>query len=155
MIDKSVKNKIPSTYLWYAFIKTILLLWLISLPFSLAGHGMDAFRVIFGLFGIPVLIYIYLSYKNFSYMIDDGKITTFSGILSKRTKTIPFNTIQNIETDSGLISRMFNITEINIWTSSPSQIEIVRGNSDNKADMSFYLNSIDAESVREILYPKK
>lgn len=155
MIEKSIKNEMPSSYLWYAFVKISLLLWLITLPFSLTGHGMDAFRVVFGLFGIPIFIYLYLSYKNFSYIIDDDKITTYTGILSKRTKTISFNTIQNVETDSGIISRIFKIAEINIWTSSPSQIEINRGDSNNKPDISFYLSIEDSGKVRDIIYKKK
>ncbi|MEI7688832.1 MAG: PH domain-containing protein [Candidatus Nomurabacteria bacterium] len=127
MVEKSIKNKIPLSYFWYAFTKLVLIIILISMPFSIAGGGMSAFKSIFILFGIPITIYLYLSYKNFFYIIDDDKITTYRGILSKSTKTISFNTIQNVETNNGVISRIFNISEINIWTSSPSQIEIRRG----------------------------
>lgn len=155
MIEKSVKNKIPINYFWYAFVKITLLLWLVTIPFSIAGAGPEAYKVIFWLFGVPILLYLYLSYKNFSYMIDDNKITTYSGILSKRTKTIAFSTIQNIETNSGVISRIFKISGINIWTSSPSQIEIRRGESDNRPDMSFYLSIEDAEKIKDVIYTKK
>jgi len=154
MIEKFVKNKAPIRYFWYAFTKLVLLLGIISLPFSIASKGMEFFWSIFWVFGVPITIYLYLSYRNFSFIIDDDKITTYMGILSKKTKTISFHTIQNVETSNGVISRMFNIAGINIWTSSPSQIEIRRGTSDNKPDMSFYLNIEDAEKVRDLIYLK-
>lgn len=155
MVEKSIKNKVPLSCFWYSFFKLIMFIGLISLPFSIADFGMAMFVSFFILFGIPIGIYFYLSYKNFSFVIDDEKITTYTGILSKTTKTIPFNNIQNIEINNGIISRLFNVAGFNIWTSSPSQIEIRRGESENNPDMSFYIGIDDANNIREIIYAKK
>lgn len=154
MITKSIETKMPTEYLWYKTSKLLLFFILMSLPFSLQNKSFEMFWRLVLIFGIPIILYIYLSFKNFSYKIEDGQITIREGIILKGSKTIFFNNIQNIETYRGIMSRFFGLTKISFWTSSPSQIEIVRGNSNNNPDICFYLKKEDTKNILEIINKK-
>lgn len=154
MITKSIETKMPTEYLWYKTSKLLLFFMLMSLPFSLQDKSFEMFWRLVLVFGIPTTLYIYLSFKNFSYKIEDSQITIKEGIILKSSKTIFFDNIQNIETYRGIMSRFFGLTKISFWTSSPSQIKIVRGNSNNNPDIYFYLKKEDAKNILEFVNKK-
>jgi uncharacterized membrane protein YdbT with pleckstrin-like domain len=153
-ISLGIKTKLPKTYLWFVFIKMILLFLLISLPFFLVHFWLGMFWLILIIIGIPVMITIFINYKNTSFILEKGKITIYWGIITKKSSTIPFNNIQNVETSSGLLARMFGIAKVSIWTASPSQIEVHRGESENKPDQFLFLKTKDAEFLKSFVLTK-
>lgn len=149
-----IKNRMPINYFWYKLTSLIILFLLISLPFAVTGNFLNFFRVIIISVGIPLAIYRWLVFRNFFFYIEDNKLTIFSGIIIKSSKTIAFNMIQNFETKSGLVANIFGLTTISIWTGSPSQIQVVNGNSRNNADIYFYIKKSDLEQIKTAIYNK-
>ena len=87
-------------------------------------------------------------------MKEDG-IAIKSGILVKRSKLIPSNSIQNIELRSGILMRFLQLTKINFWTSSPAQIKIRNKKSEHTPDSSFVLFTKDAIWLQEFMLNKR
>lgn len=72
----------------------------------------------------------------------------------KHSNSITFDKIQNVECSNGPIMNFFNISQLNLWTASPSQIIIQRGRSENQAVESLLLNSADAFWLKEYILGK-
>lgn len=63
--------------------------------------------------------------------------------------TIPFNKIQNINSEKGIAGRFFGVNTVSIWTAAPSQIYIKEGTSNNKPDGSLPLTDEDATWLKD------
>jgi len=131
----------------------LLIIFIITLPFNF-------------LFFLPIIIIIIifiiirLDYKNYSFTYNDKNIEIKQGIISKSQKTIPYNTIQNININSGLLMRMFKIQKVEIWTSSPSQIQIFQNGqqgyqTEHRPDGKIYLENEDAETLKSYIISHK
>jgi uncharacterized membrane protein YdbT with pleckstrin-like domain len=103
---------------------------LLTLPFlaQSVGAWLSAFVAVEMFLGLPIAIYFTLDYKNTSFTFDGKRLTINSGIISKTSRSIPLHNIQNVGVTSGLVARMFNVATVRIWTSSPSQLNIVSNN---------------------------
>lgn len=64
---------------------------------------------------------------------------------------IPLNTIQSIDCKQGILMRILKIKKINIWTSSPSQININQGNTINTPDCTLFLSNEDSVLLQELI----
>ena len=153
-ISLGVKTKLPKKYLWFAFSKMLLMFILISFPFSFIHLWLGIFWSMLIIGGIPIMIIILLNFKNTSFVLEKGKITIYWGIITKKSSTIPFNNIQNVETTSGLLARMFGIAKVSIWTASPSQIEVHEGESENKPNQFLFLETKNAEFLKGFVLEK-
>jgi len=153
MFETNIENKLPLSLKWYALVKIALLFFIFSLIFIVFSKSiwLYIFFFLFILFGLPVWIYLMLSLKFISFVITENTITISSGIFFKNSKTISFDKIQNCDTSEGILSKMFNLSKINIWTASPSQIHIERGNSSNKPEQFLWLNVEDAHWLKNFI----
>jgi uncharacterized membrane protein YdbT with pleckstrin-like domain len=149
--DSNIENSLPKNYIWFSLTKKILIILAIVLIIPSDGGAFGFFIGLLFLVGIPSLIAIHLKVKNTFLIYDEKKITIRSGYLSKKSKSIPLDKIENVEINQSLYARIFGVGYIQIWTSSPSQIVISKGNSKNKPDQVFLLEIEDAESLRESL----
>ncbi|MFA5996901.1 MAG: PH domain-containing protein [Candidatus Paceibacterota bacterium] len=96
------------------------------------------------------------SYNNYSFIYNEQNIEINKGILSKSRKTIPYNTIQNVNVTSGWLMRRFGIEAVEIWTSSPAQIQIFQNRqqgyqTEHKPDGVIVLESEDAEALKNYI----
>jgi uncharacterized membrane protein YdbT with pleckstrin-like domain len=71
-----------------------------------------------------VFVYFLLYYKFLSFVVENDKITINSGIIIKRSNSILFDKVQNVENVRGVLARLFGISKVSIWTSSPEQIRV-------------------------------
>lgn len=151
MISKSDLNVLPSEYLWYRIVKLFLRLFFYALFFSILGNDFLGIFLGFSIwFGLPFSIWYCLYYKSISFSIQDDGMTINSGVLSKRSKTLLFNSIQSIDAESSLFQQIFNLSEIKIWTASPSQSQ--SGNERHEADGILFLISDDARQLKELVH---
>lgn len=98
-----------------------------------------------------VVIWLLLDYACVSYTVSENKIIINSGILIKKSQSIPFSSVQNVNNSRGPISTIFGASRINIWTASPSQIQISNGRSHNGPSGSLLLDRDDAEWLKEYI----
>lgn len=157
MFQLNTENKLPQSIKWYALVEMVLLFLLFSLPFIFFGKNIwfSIFCFPFIFFGLPIWTYSVVSLKFTSFIITEDNITTNSGILFKNSKTISFDRIQNSNTSRGPLSGLFNLSKLNIWTASPSQIRIERGKSDNKPEQFLWLKTGDANWLKDFISKKK
>src|SRR3989344_1472817 len=155
MIAYAQTQKMPRTVLVYSIIGLILKLCILTLPFMILGEGefMSVFKFIFLLLGVCAVLYCWVDYENTSFVLEDGKITINRGIFTKRSKTLPFDKVQNVNVFSGPITTLMGISGIKIWTASPGQ-RVVSNNgiTGSLADGFLYLFTQDAHWLRDEIF---
>jgi membrane protein YdbS with pleckstrin-like domain len=155
MITYAQTQKMPSAVLGYAIGRMVLKIFLVTLPFALAGSRAytSALMLLFIFIGIPGVIYALLGFKNTSFMIEEGKLTINRGIINKQSKTIPFNTVQNASVFGGPVTSLFGIAGIKIWTASPGQHTITQdGKQRTKPDGYLFLFTEDANWLKDEIF---
>ena len=148
----------PKRYLWYKLIGVILVLIAVLLVAIYYDEYDFLWRVFFMFLVLSVFyaLFLYWFYINTTFSFDDKRITKRSGILNKQSTVIQFDRIQNIKLRSDIIMRLFNISIIEIWTASQSQLSLDKGgDNDTSADISLFLDSPQAEKLRLFMLEKE
>ena len=154
MITLNQKTKIPWSARFYGLSWLLIVLLLITFVFSLGGSGSSAFSFV-GSFMIFIALWLLLVYACTNFEVSEKTITINSGILIKKSKSIPFDSVQNINNSRGLVAMIFGVSKINIWTASPGQIHINNGNSENRPSGSLLIARNDAEWLKDYILKKK
>ena len=76
--------------------------------------------IIFGL----IFLVQFLGFKNRKYVVREKDISYKSGLLFKKTTTVPFNRIQHLEIDQGPISRFFDLAVLSVFTAGNSSDDL-------------------------------
>lgn len=154
MQKKNEELMYPTKFVWYKLVKIFLLVLLVSLFFWdddwLGFILLSSFFII-----IPYFLYIYLHYVNIVFSFDNNKIIKRWGIITKKSSIIHFDKIQNIDLKSGLLMRVFNLSSINIWTASQSQMFVNKKGVIIKPEISLFLDSFEAEELRVFMIDKE
>lgn len=155
MLPLNSINKLPSNLKWYVLTKLLLILLLVSLLFLSSNNWISITWSLFVLFVLPIWIYNVLTFKFTSYTITENLITINSGIFFKRSLTIPFDNIQNSDCSRGPLSTLFDLSKIKIWTASPSQVHIQKGNSINVPEGELWVGTSTANAIKDYILSKK
>lgn len=152
MIYPQTLQKAPKAFLSYQ-ATIIVIIFIVTLP-------LEFLFFLPGILLIIAFIYGRIDYNNFSFSYDEKNIEIKKGTLSKSQKTIPFNTIQNVNLNSGWLMRMFKLQKVEIWTSSPAQIQIFQSRqqgyqTEHKPDGLIYLENEDAETLKNYIISHK
>ena len=107
-------------------------------PFS--WYIIPGFIVIMGL----ITFLQKIAFKKKSYAVRERDIIYHSGILANHTIIIPFNRIQHVGMNEGLISRFYGLAQLQIFTA---------GGSSSDLKISGLLKQ-EAERVREVIMQK-
>lgn len=153
MIKVNETTKFTPRSKYYLFTKILLIITLLSIIFSISGDAnfFAVFSFLAVIFGLPFFIFISLTYNSWSFLVDENNIIINYGILVKKSKMIPFDKIQSINRRQGILMGFFNITNIDIWTSSPNQFDIQDGKSSNKPDGNIVLTNEDADWLQRFI----
>jgi uncharacterized membrane protein YdbT with pleckstrin-like domain len=157
MMETNTQQKLPGILKWYVLTILILFSLLFSAPFALQNNNAwrSIFITLFIFIVLPIWIYMTIQYKFISFTLDKNTLTKNYGILIKQSKSITFDKIQNVNIVKGLISGLFGLSEINIWTASPSQIGTNKnGKVENKPDCTLLLKSEDTEWLKNYVLQK-
>jgi uncharacterized membrane protein YdbT with pleckstrin-like domain len=163
MVEIGKENKLSSKVIKFHLLKILLpavFLFLTILPLIFVKFLI--FLILFlllSLFFLAILLYFYLYIKNFSFYLDEEKIQINSGILFKKSVLVPFDKIQTIKTTQNIFQRLFDIKSLNIWTASPSQIDISKEGSsiktNNAPDIFLELEEEDIQFISDFIFNKK
>jgi uncharacterized membrane protein YdbT with pleckstrin-like domain len=155
MIQLGKITSLPEKFKWYIFAKTVgpaIFIVLILLPFAfneVFGRLLLAYICAIFLLMLFGWGYLLLLYKFRNIVVEDGRVTFNSGIFVKQSKAIAFDRVQSVETVKGLVAALFGISEISVWTASPSQAGKI--DLKNQPDGTFYLSSGDAEWLKNFI----
>lgn len=161
MINLNIPNKLPPRIKWYWLTKIIILIvffsFIFSLPFLFFTKNAftNLLRILLIFTGLPLFLYLLLYYNSFTFIVEDTRITLNSGVIIKHSKSIPFNIIQNVENVRGILHRVFGISKVNIWTSSPEQIKAYKGSTTHKPDGSLDLIIKDGDWLKNFILDKR
>ena len=72
-----------------------------------------------------LLIAFGIGFSRRKYILRDKDVTYKSGVLFKKTTTVPFSRIQHVELDEAPISRIFNLASISVFTAGDSSDDLV------------------------------
>lgn len=95
---------------------------------------------------VLVAVFSYLSYKRFLWEITDNDIHIYSGIIFKQQVHIPFQRVQSIDFQAGIIERILGIVKLKIETA---------GGAANKATLIPALKLNQAEALRSEVFARK
>lgn len=129
-------------------IRAFFVVTIVSLIFGLIfpnASGIFGFFKFFAVIIFPILVIIIsIQMGQISFFVAEKQITINTGVLTKRSNSITFSNVLNIECTSGPFSALFALSDIEIWTASPSQITIRHGRSESGPTGRLRLKSSDA-----------
>lgn len=65
-----------------------------------------------------------LGFRKRKYAIRDKDISYKSGLLLKKTTTVPFTRIQHLEINEGMFSRLFKLASLSVYTAGDSSDDL-------------------------------
>ena len=120
--QQPTKDSIPKSHLngnvIWIFVANYLKVTSIMIPLLLVGLYFQPIYFGIAILGVlSVLIFIaLLAYNNFTYEVtEDGLFIEF-GIVHKKTITVPFSQVQNVNIERSLIDRFLGLARISIET---------------------------------------
>ena len=152
MLKSNTQLKFPEDLLSYWD------LWLVFLAIITLPLEIFLFMPIIIL--VIVFISLRLQFHNISFVINEDRLTINSGVFTKSQNSIPYDTVQNINLVSGIIMRRFNLIRLEIWTSSPAQIQILRNGergyrTEHRPEGTLWLSQEDAEVLKKFILDHK
>jgi len=82
---------------------------------------------LFGFWAIVSLISLVVvapAFRQKGYAVRDKDISYKTGLISRRTTTIPFNRVQHCDIKQGVISRYFGLSKLNIYTAGGAKSDL-------------------------------
>ena len=83
--------------------------------------------IVFGIwFLISSLIMAFIgpSFRQKGYAVRDRDISYKTGLLNRKTTTIPFNRVQHCDIKQGIISRYFGLSKLNVYTAGGAKSDL-------------------------------
>ena len=157
MITINTTNKYSNIIYLRYITPCFIVIFLISLLMLGTGKFSDVIGVFFVLsitIGAPYSLFFFFRIRGYSFVVTENSITQNYGIITKKSETVSFDKIQNIKSSSGILNRLFNLTQLTIWTASPSQAVINNGTSQNEPNIILLLDSTDADWLKNYLSNK-
>lgn len=155
MISLNSRNNLPDKLKLYYLAKLVLILLLIAILIGIASKNIILVLLFLLLFvGLPLFILEVISYNNIFFSIDETKIIINYGIISKKSNAIAFDRVQNISCTKGPLLNIFGLSKIEIWTASPGQVAIARGNSSSTPEEILILLDADSKWLQDYVLNK-
>ena len=148
--------KLPSKLIWFVATRLLIVAFVIALFVALLGGlsaGVGVFFTFVVLF-VPLWFYQLVAFKCVSFTVTDATLTVNSGILIKSSNAISFAQIQNISNTKGPLAAMFGLSKMNVWTASPSQIRVTKGETEHKPTGMLWLETTNAEWMKNFILEK-
>jgi len=86
---------------------------LIPDDWTLLGVRLQSYAgALLGLLGLAAVLFAEFKRLTIRYTVTDSRIIRKDGIVRRKTNQMPFNKIERVELDQGLIQRIFNLGDI-------------------------------------------
>ncbi|PSP38508.1 hypothetical protein BRC71_07560 [Halobacteriales archaeon QH_7_65_31] len=99
--------------------------WLLVVGTVSAGRGrLPLLAGLFGLALLATLAYQVAYVRRFEYELTDDTVDVESGVLSRRSREVPYHRIQNVDVSRNVVQRGLGIAELAIETAGGGQTEV-------------------------------
>ncbi len=123
-ISKISYTKLKNSYKTVMNIRTVIFLLLLCVAVGFTLYVNTLLTIVFLYVAAPVFITLLLLFtiinsKVFSYMgyaVRDNDILFRKGFIWKKTVAVPFNRIQHLEVKQGILSKMFGVSTVVVFT---------------------------------------
>lgn len=108
------------------FIFPVVMSFIDDRPSRAPSFGSLGVMYIVGLVLVSVVVilicYIFakLTYSNYKYELKDDGFYKESGVITKKYVTIPYERIQNVDINRGILARLFGLSDLQIQTAGMS-----------------------------------
>jgi membrane protein YdbS with pleckstrin-like domain len=161
MIPLNTRQGLPIAAFWYMALRSLcvaVFLVILGRLFQIMPAGScrgplcpaiysGLISILFYASAAQLVVNAVLRFKYFWFVLTDKSISINSGILMRRSCTIRFDRIQDVDTFRGPLHMMFGLTSVAIWTASLDQ----RAGRVNRPDGLIVLDSATADWLREYL----
>ena len=118
-------------YLYKRNISTTISLFIVAVAIALAYNIAEEFRpyapVVAGIF-LLIFLWSYFGnfqwYKKSGYAVRERDIIFKRGFLFERTTVVPFNRVQHVSTNRGVLDKMLNLSALNVFTAGGSGSDV-------------------------------
>lgn len=118
-------------YLYKRIISTTISFVVVAVAIGLAYYIAEEFRLyapfVAGMFCLIFLWSYYSSYqwyKKSGYAVRERDIIFKRGFLFERTTIVPFNRVQHVSTNRGVLDKMLNLSALNVFTAGGSGSDV-------------------------------
>lgn len=124
---------ISSKYFWSMLIRALIRLSWVTLIYFIAAYALRETIPLWVRQTIPWLLLVwwlwsffsvYKTFKKKAFALRDKDIHYKSGWIFRRKTTIPYNRIQHCELSSGPIDRIFDLTNLQVYTAGGSHSDL-------------------------------
>jgi len=130
MLQLNTTQKLSKKVLYYHLLNSAIFVVILVVVFLFFPKNQMQPSLVQALnFIVPVLVILiplgnYLSWKFFSYTINEQNIIIQSGVIFRQNKSVNFNDLQNIDSAFGPVLGLFGLRKVQGFTSSPGQLII-------------------------------
>lgn len=159
---KPGKHRVHSSYVWLGGLgaaMTIAALTVVSMFGSIVGALAKAPSSVFvvpfialgvivlvgGIFAMVFLVQ-WLSWKHLSYELLPEEFNLYSGILNKKRRHVPYQRVQSVNQQAGVLQRVLGVCDVKIDTA---------GGASNDAIMLKFVRTSEAEALRSEIFRRK
>ena len=159
---KPGKHRVHSSYVWLGGLgaaMTIAALTVVSMFGSIVGALAKAPSSVFvvpfialgvivlvgGIFAMVFLVQ-WLSWKHLSYELLPEEFNLYSGILNKKRRHVPYQRVQSVNRQAGVLQRVLGVCDVKIDTA---------GGASNDAIMLKFVRTSEAEALRSEIFRRK
>lgn len=124
-IDKTTFNLLDKSYLKILYIRIAIFLILIVGGFIaflvLVDENMPGLAIVI-ISSVLALVIIYsltitiLGFPRKGYLLRENDISFHKGIITYKLTTVPFNRIQHVEVNQGILAKMFKLSSLKLYT---------------------------------------
>lgn len=157
------RHRVHSSYIWIDGLRVVFTVFFATavsvsgsiVPAFMEGSGMPMSAVpwIIGLSALFVVVATaliffiqWLSWKNLSYELTEGEFNLYSGILNKKRTHVPYQRVQAVNQNAGVLQRLLGLCSVKIDTA---------GGAENEAVSLRCVRISDAEALRSELFRRK
>lgn len=128
LAETTLLNLRPTRLINFKFYVAWIVLWILSaiafldpthviVDWRLVGFRLQSYLGAFlGLLGLVALFYAEFSRLTIRYTVTDSRIIRKDGLVRRKTNQMPFNKIERVELDQGLLQRIFKLGDITLDT---------------------------------------
>ena len=151
-------HAIPKQYLNIVYLNNAILTVILGVSLMLIALFNETVRAQVLVLGAVLLLFIgllfwmsHIGYRKKGYAVREKDIIFRSGILATTTTIIPFNRIQHVAIHEGFFSRMYELSELQIFTAGGSSSDLhIPGLPKEEAEQikTYLLNQISSQSFK-------
>jgi len=112
-----------NTIFWLIIISVFLILWVVD-PWDLPGFAQGIAGGVLVVLVVLSYVLTFLGFKKKKYALREKDILYQSGLIWRTFSALPFNRIQHAEIHQGPIERMFDLSNLKIYTAGGSSSDL-------------------------------